>query len=234
MARKGGSRGGSKSGQKPKPTGGPSKSSARVKKMETYEDTLNEGGVDDCEWAVAGIVRHSRLTRYPVMFKRDQIMFNPQDESDEEDINANEGEEVLGLGPKAQSKKARRAEYEQEQEEDEEDYQEEMPLPKQRKEKVKADRSKDGRFGKAIESSDEDEGEDASDSEDDDEGWGRSYYSRPSNRRAKEDDDAFDEKREEEREMEEREVKRLQRKARESLGGAEDWGLDESLDVEAL
>lgn len=55
MARKGGSRGGSTSGQKPKPTGGPSKSSARVKKMETYEDTLNEGGVDDCELAAAGM-----------------------------------------------------------------------------------------------------------------------------------------------------------------------------------
>ena len=158
------------------------------------------------------------------MFKRDRIMLNPRDESDEEDVNANEGQEVLGLN----IPKSRKDEYEEDGDEEEDVYSDEELVPKVRKRKLKGkeDLSGKGRFGKAVVSSDEEE-EEGLNSEDE-EGWGRQYYSKPSNRREKEQEDHYDEKREEEREMEVREVKRLQKKAREAFGGAEDWGMDES------
>jgi len=153
------------------------------------------------------------------MFRRDQIMFNPQDESDE-DINADQGEEVLGLNLPSNDDDV---------EEVEDDYSEDEVAPMKRKSKAKADLSGKGRFGKPIPASDEEESTESDD--EDEEGWGRQYYSRPSNRREKETGE-FDATREEEREMEEKEVKRLQRKARESMG-AEDWGLDEDALQEA-
>lgn len=159
----------------------------------------------------------------PVMFKRDQIMFNPQDESDgEDDINGGQGEAVLGL-----DLPDRGGEDEDDQEEEEADWDE--AAPKARKEKVKPDLTTKGRFGKDEDSDDFEEEEDdsAAETDEDDEGWGRQYYSKPSARRAKERDDVYDEKREEERELEEKEVRRLQRRAREAIGGAEDWGLDD-------
>lgn len=154
------------------------------------------------------------------MFKRDQIMFNPQDDSDDDDdVNGGQGEAVMGLDlPEREDA---------EDDEDEDDWEE--AAPKARKEKVKADLSTKGRFGKDDDSDDfeEDDNDSAAGTDDDEEGWGRQYYSRPSARREKERDDVYDEKREEERELEEKEVQRLQRKAREAIGGAEDWGLDD-------
>ncbi|TXT15972.1 hypothetical protein VHUM_00475 [Vanrija humicola] len=158
------------------------------------------------------------------MFKRDQISFNPQNDSDDDDVNGEMGDEVLGLDVPS------RRRDEEEDEEFEEDDEDEAPLPKQRKAKAKADLSTKGRYGKEEVDSDE-ESEDGSDASgsgseiDDEEGWGRQYYSRPSTRREKETDD-YDEKREEERELEEKEVRRLQRRAREAMGG-DDWGLDD-------
>ncbi|WVW84972.1 hypothetical protein I302_107008 [Kwoniella bestiolae CBS 10118] len=179
---------------------------ARINKMDKYEDTLEPGSVDD------------------FMFKRDQITFNLQNESDDEDINANEGEEVLSLDLPKKSRKQLLREQAEEDEEDEEE-EDEIPQKKQRKEKKKPDLNGKGRFGKPIESSDEeeDEDDDSEGSTEDEERWGRQYYSKPSNRREKEDGRVDDEKREEEREMEEREVRRLQKKAREGMD-AEDFG----------
>jgi U3 small nucleolar RNA-associated protein 3 len=160
-----------------------------------------------------------------VMFKRDQITFNPQNESDDEDdILDGHGEEVLGLNLSDN-------EDEEGGEEEEFDEEAEQPLPKERKVKAKEDVSTKGRFGKSEVSSDEEvdsdtaSGSGSGSEEEEEEGWGRQYYSRPSTARAREKEGVTDEKREEEREMEEREVKRLQKKAREAIGGAEDWGL---------
>ncbi|ADV25693.1 U3 small nucleolar RNA-associated protein 3 [Cryptococcus gattii Ru294] len=190
-----------KSGSSAKPSSAPG---SKINKMERYEDTLEPGSVDD------------------FMFKRDQIIFNPQDESDDEDINADVGEEVLSL--ESARRQARQDEYE---EEEEEDYSEEEAPIKKRKEKSKDDLSTKGRYGKPIASSDEEDEEESGSSESEDENWGRQYYARPSNRREKEKEGAYlDEKKEEEREMEEREVKRLQKKQRETLGG-EDFGFDD-------
>lgn len=158
------------------------------------------------------------------MFKRDQIHFNPQHDSDD-DINAGQGEEVLGLGLDRDDDDDAEDEGE-----DEDEGEWDAPAKKGRKEKVKPDLSTKGRFGKeevsSDEYSDEDDDESGSGSEEEEEGWGRQYYSRPSTRRAKEKEDEYDEKREEEREMEEKEVRRLQRRAREALG-EDDWGLDD-------
>ncbi|WVQ73479.1 hypothetical protein IAR50_003051 [Cryptococcus sp. DSM 104548] len=183
-----------------KPTAAPG---ARINRMEDYEDTLEPGSVDD------------------FMFKRDQINFNPQDESEDEDVNGDEGEEVLSL-----EGARRRAREEQEEEYDEEEEEDSAPVKKGRKEKVKPDASTKGRYGKPIVSSDEEE-ESSGSSDSEDENWGRQYYSKPSNRREKEKEGDFgDEKREEERDMEEREVKRLQKKQREVLGG-DDFGMED-------
>ncbi|TYJ58368.1 hypothetical protein B9479_000914 [Cryptococcus floricola] len=184
-----------------KPTAAPG---ARINRMENYEDTLEPGSVDD------------------FMFKRDQISFNPQDESEDEDINEDEGEEVLSL-----EGARRRAREEQEEEYDEDEEEQSAPVKKGRKEKVKVDASTQGRYGKPIVSSDEEEEESSGSSDSEDENWGRQYYSKPSNRREKEKEGDFgDEKREEERDMEEREVKRLQKKQREVLGG-DDFGMED-------
>ncbi|WWC71037.1 uncharacterized protein I206_104990 [Kwoniella pini CBS 10737] len=188
---------------------------ARINKIDKYEDTLEPGSVDD------------------FMFKRDQISFNPQDDSDQ-DINADEGEEVLALKLPKKSRKEQEAEAEDDYEEEEE----EVPVKKQRKIKSKPDLNGKGRFGKPIESSDDEDEDDesgsGSNSDSEDENWGRQYYSKPSNRREKEDGRVDDEKREEEREMEEREVRRLQKKARENLH-SEDFGfVDEEILSEAV
>ncbi|WRT68042.1 uncharacterized protein IL334_005017 [Kwoniella shivajii] len=181
---------------------------ARISKIDKYEDTLEPGSVDD------------------FIFKRDQISFNPQDDDNEDDINADEGEEVLSL---KLPKRSRKSTDDDEGEEYAEEEEVKGKAVKQRKEKSKPDLNGKGRFGKAVVSSDEDDsgsgsGSSGSDSDTDDEAWGRQYYSKPSNRREKEEGKIDDEKREEEREMEEREVKRLQRKAREVLD-AEDFGI---------
>jgi U3 small nucleolar RNA-associated protein 3 len=158
-------------------------------------------------------------------------MFNPQDESDGDEDLGPDGEEVLSLNLPKRNKHA--------EEEEEEDYEEEEEMPattKPKKDKKKSDLLTKGRFGKPIVSSDEEEDDESgsgsgSGSEvEDEEGWGRSYYSRPSSRKEKEDlRGEYDEKKEEEREMEIKEVKRLQRKAREGLAG-DDWGLVEDTD----
>ena len=150
------------------------------------------------------------------MFKRDQIMFNPQDESDD-DINADQGEEVLGLNLPSQA-------GDDGTQDDEEQLSEEEIKSKKRKARSKPDLSTKGRFGKPIPNSDDEVF--TSGSSEDERGWGRQYYSRPSNRREKEKDE-YDETREEDRELEEKEVKRLQRKAREHMSGAEIWGFDD-------
>ncbi|OCF37300.1 U3 small nucleolar RNA-associated protein 3 [Kwoniella heveanensis BCC8398] len=214
MARKqrgGSGKGGVSSGSKAAAAPG-----AKINKTNSYEDTLEPGSVDD------------------FMFKRDQISFNPQDDSDD-DINGDEGEEVLSLKKPKRSSKSAEQDEEGDYYEEEED---EVPKKKERKAKGKADLSGKGRFGKPIVSSDEEQDdEDASgsgsESDSEDENWGRQYYSRPSNRREKEEGKVDDEKREEEREMEEREVKRLQRKAREVLH-AEDFGLIEDGTEDAI
>lgn len=166
-------------------------------------------------------------------------MFNPQDESDGDDDLGQDGEEVLSLNL---PKRNRGADIEDEEEFEEEEEEEEMPKVPSKKEKKNAKAKSDlltkGRFGKPIVSSDEEEEEDGSGSgsgsgssgDEDEEGWGRSYYSRPSSRKEKEDlRGEYDEKKEEDREMEIKEVKRLQRKAREGLAG-DDWGLVEDTD----
>lgn len=193
---------------------------ASIKRIESYEDTLQEGGVDDCECSWGTTL--GQLTAD--MFKRDQMMFNPRDEESDDDIGA-DGDEVLGLNVH----KFRRDEDAEEEDYGEED-EEEWSQPKQLKRlsKAKPDLSTKGRFGKEEEDSDDfSEDEEESGSESEDEGWGRQYYSRPSMRREKEDEDAYDEEREEARELEEKEVRKLQRRAREALSGAEDWGLDD-------
>lgn len=158
-------------------------------------------------------------------------MFNPQDESDGDDDFAQDGEEVLSLNLKKNRDEDIEEDYEDVEEEEEED--EEMPtLSKKEKAKAKAknDLLTKGRFGKPIVSSDEEDeasgsGSGSGSSDEEEEGWGRSYYSRPSSRKEKEDlRGEYDEKKEEEREMEIKEVKRLQRKAREGLAD-DDWGL---------
>jgi U3 small nucleolar RNA-associated protein 3 len=162
------------------------------------------------------------------MFKRDQIMFNPQDEASDEDI-IDDGEEVMSIA-KRQRPSPQEDELEAEEDEEMEDV-----APKKRKEKTKTDVSGKGRFGKPVVDSDEEEEDEetgsSGSSSEEEEGWGRQYYSVPSTRREKEKEGEYDEKREEERELEEREVKRLQRKAREALKG-EDYGLDdEEVDI---
>jgi hypothetical protein len=117
----------------------------------------------------------------------------------------------------------------------EDDYEEEeeeqaAPIKKSRKTKAK-DVTLRGRFAKTSSDEESDgEGDTDPESDPDAEGWGRSYYSRPSTRREREDgqltgEDA--ERREEERELELNEVKRLQKKLRQSMRGDDDWGLDE-------
>ncbi|BEI83254.1 hypothetical protein CcaverHIS002_0311220 [Cutaneotrichosporon cavernicola] len=179
---------------------------ASIKRIESYEDTLQEGGVDD------------------YMFKRDQIMIDPHEEESDGDIGA-DGDEVLGLNV---HKFGRDEDAEEEYEEGEEEWAE--PKQLKRLSKAKPDLSTKGRFGKEEEDSDdysEDDSEEDSGSESEEEGWGRQYYSRPSTRREKEDEGAYDDKREEDRELEEKEVRKLQKRAREALSGAEDWGLDD-------
>lgn len=155
------------------------------------------------------------------MFKRDQIMFNPRDDDDDEDINGDLGEEVFGLEEPKRRMTAEDDDEEMEEDEDDYDSEDDAPTGKQRKEKAKVDYSSKGRFGKESDS------EDAGSDSEEEEGWGRQYYSRPSTRREKEGDE-YDSEREEERELEEKEVRRLQRKGREAVA-AEDWGLDDVL-----
>ena len=170
------------------------------------------------------------------IFRRDQILFNPQDESDGDDDMGPEGEEVLSLNL------PRRKDTEEEEEEDQGEYvdEEEMPAvaPKSKAQKKKEDLKTKGRFGKAVESSDDEDlasgsgsGSGSGSEDEDEEGWGRSYYSRPSSRKEKEElRGEYDESKEEARELELQEVKRLQRKSREKLAG-DDWGLVELEDV---
>jgi U3 small nucleolar RNA-associated protein 3 len=164
------------------------------------------------------------------MYKRDQIMFDQQAESDDEVDDG--GEEIMAIPSR------RRRDEGEDVEEEEEGY--EAPTKKARKEKVKEDVSGKGRFGKPVVDSDDSAEESgsgsggSSESESEEEGWGRQYYAMPSSRRAKQDlnDDEYDEQREQDRELEEREVRRLQRKAREALS-AEDFGLEDEVVVQA-
>lgn len=170
-------------------------------------------------------------------------MFNPQDESD--DDLEEDGEEVLSLDkPKSSRKKSRAHVVEEEDAYEDEEEEEAVPAVKKRKDKSKADVTTKGRFGKPIVSSDEEEeggssgSGSGSGSDTDEERWGRQYYSRPSTRKEKEElrGEIDVEKRDEEREMEVKEVRRLQRKAREGMAG-EDWGFadgeEEAVDINA-
>ena len=153
------------------------------------------------------------------MFKRDQITFDRQDDSDD-DVNANQGEEVLGLNLPSQ-------EGDSGNENGEEKHPEQEFKSKKRKTKIKPDISTKGRFGKPIPNSDDEVSVGSSLEDEDERDWGRQYYSRPSNRREKEKDE-YDETREEDRELEEKEVRRLQKKARQSMSGAEVWGFTDT------
>lgn len=159
-----------------------------------------------------------------VMFKRDQIMFNPQDESDE-DMDV--GDEVMAIRGRPSGMDEDEVDYDDDEAEGEVDG----PTPKGRKEKPKKDVAK-GRFGKAIPDSDDSESGSSGSESEEEEGWGRQYYAMPSARREKQKEDEYDERREEDRELEEREVRRLQRKARENLD-ADDFGLEDDEDEPA-
>jgi U3 small nucleolar RNA-associated protein 3 len=151
------------------------------------------------------------------MFKRDQIMFNERDDSDE-DMDV--GEEVMAI---------RGRESDDQEDEHVQDDEDEMEAPRKvRKEKTREETPR-GRFGKAVVDSDASESGSDSESEDE-EGWGRQYYAMPSSRREKQNEDEYDERREEDRELEEREVRRLQRKARENLD-ADDFGLEDEVEA---
>ncbi len=154
---------------------------------------------------------------------RDKVSLNNErGGSDDEDYLTGQTEEVFGLN----------LPEERDDVEEEEEYDEEPVVKKGRKVKPVKDDSHRGRFGKAAvdsDDSDEDDEESEEDSEDDPdaEGWGRSYYSRPSTRREKDTGTTEDEeKREEERKLELLEAKRLQRKARMAMKSEEDWGLE--------
>ena len=193
------------------PTTGKSRRlTASSSNLDTYEDTLEEGGVDDCELSPRCI----KLTPV-VMFKRDQILFNDlRQEAQDEDVNGYEGEGVLDIPD------------EEEDDEDEmlDEDDEETPIRKPKTKSALLPDLNRGRFAKQDHPEEDEEDEaSGSGSESGSEAWGRQYYSRPSNRRAKED--PLDSAREEERELEENEVKRLQKKSRSELQGEDDWGL---------
>lgn len=164
------------------------------------------------------------------IFRRDQILFNPQDESDGDDDMGPEGDEVLSLNL------PRRKDVEEDEDQGEYVDEDEMPAvaPKSKAQKKKEDLKTKGRFGKPVESSDDEDlasgsgsGSGSGSEDEDEEGWGRSYYSRPSSRKEKEElRGEYDESKEEAKELELQEVKRLQRKSREKLAG-DDWGLVE-------
>jgi len=148
--------------------------------------------------------------------------------NDDDDLISDRGQEVFSLNLPRQ----RDAEEEYDQETyDDEDEDDVASKKKGRKTKVKADVSHKGRYGKSD--SDDSADEEAASSDDPDaESWGRSYYSRPSTRRGRdmEDDEGYgseEDRKEEERMLEEKEVKRLQRKMRIVIDGDADWGFDE-------
>ena len=147
------------------------------------------------------------------MFTRDQILFNDAYQAEQDDdVNGYEGEGVLDI-----------SEEEDEGFSDNEDD-DVIPSRKSTTKSTKQPNLKRGRFAKEdLDDVSEDEEALESGSSSGSETWGRQYYSRPSNRRAKED--PLDATREEERELEENEVKRLQKKARSELQGEDDWGL---------
>ena len=169
------------------------------------------------------------------MFKRDRIMFNPQNESEDEIDDG--GEEIMAIpSRRRRDEVADQNDDDDIAEDDEDEAYAAAPTKKARKERTKEDVSGKGRFGKPIvdsDASDEDgsgsgSSGSGSDSESEEEGWGRQYYAMPSSRRAKQDldGDEYNEQREQDRELEEREVRRLQRKAREALT-VQDFGLED-------
>jgi U3 small nucleolar RNA-associated protein 3 len=175
------------------------------------------------------------------MHQRDKIVLGDDHdepgqpaEQDDDDILAERGQEVFSLNlPK------RDAEQDYDEAYDDDEVDDVAPVKKGRKAKVKPDVSNKGRYGKSDSEDDEDD-EAASSDDPDAESWGRSYYSRPSTRRGREmEEENSDEEKEEERMLEEKEVKRLQRKMRSVIEGDEDWGFDEleagpSADVEKI
>ncbi|KAI5452762.1 something about silencing protein 10 [Naganishia albida] len=184
---------------------------ASIKRINTYEDTLEEGGVDE------------------FMHNRDKISLAPEQASDDEDdFIGNQGEEVLGLNmPDEEDEEA----YDEDEydEEDEEEY----PAKKGRKSRPAEDKTKKGRYGKE---SDDDESlgftdEESEADEDEDRGeesWGRQYYAKPSNRYARDaDDDDYDSDKELSKSLYAQESEALQKSIRRSMKGEEDFGLDE-------
>jgi len=199
---------------------------ANIKRLESYEDTLEPGGVDDRQSSLlsTSIVPSS----FADMFRRDQIMFDER-ESDDDDINMDQGQEVFGLNVQRKSRSQNDDEYDQEDDEEDEgdeEASEERPRRKSDSKEKKRSQLLTGRFAKAVSDDEDEDDEQGEESGSDDEAWGRQYYSRPSNRREKEGEE-YDEQREEEREMEVKEVKRLPRKARETMFSADDWGLED-------
>ncbi|KAJ9101026.1 hypothetical protein QFC20_005310 [Naganishia adeliensis] len=184
---------------------------ASIKRIDTYEDTLEAGGVDD------------------FMHNRDKISLAPEQASDdEEDFIGNQGEEVLGLNLPDEDEEPAYDEDEYDEEEEEE-----LPVKKGRKVKAMEDKTKKGRYGK---DSDDDESlgftdEESEADEDEDRGeesWGRQYYAKPSNRYARDaDDDDYDSDKELSKSLYAQESEALQKSIRRSMKGEEDFGLDE-------
>ncbi|ORX37186.1 Sas10 C-terminal domain-domain-containing protein [Kockovaella imperatae] len=172
-------------------------------RIENYEDTLQEGGVDD------------------YIFKRDQIFLDDwRNVEDQDDIDIGTGERVLDIPSFAEPSSS-----------DGESDDKGAESSRSGKKRAKApisDAQLRGRFAKEA-AAEVDVGDEIESSGDEEEGWGRQYYSKPSNRRAREDPQAYEASREEERELEVNEVRRLQKKARLDLRGTEDWGFDPQL-----
>ncbi|KAJ9113838.1 hypothetical protein QFC19_000031 [Naganishia cerealis] len=206
-----GKKGGKSSGVKPSAPAFSAKD-ASIKRINTYEDTLEEGGVDE------------------FMHNRDKISLAPDQVSDdEEDLIGNQGEEVFSLNLPNGDEDGD-DQYEDDYDEEEE---EEVPTPKTRKSKAMEDKSKKGRYAK---DSDDDEAlgftdEESDDDEDEDRGeesWGRQYYAKPSNRYARDaDNDDYDSDKELSKTLYAQESEALQKNIRRSMKGDEDFGLEE-------
>ncbi|KAJ9122682.1 hypothetical protein QFC24_004111 [Naganishia onofrii] len=190
------------------------KKDASITRINTYEDTLEEGGVDE------------------FMHNRDKISLAPERVADdEEDFIDNQGEEVFSLNlPTEEGEDQLEDEYDEEEEE--------APAPKARKSKPAEDKSKKGRYAKE---SDDDESlgftdEESESDEDEDraeESWGRQYYAKPSNRYARDaEDDDYDSDKELSKNLYAQESEALQKNIRRSMKGDEDFGLEE-IDDEA-
>lgn len=150
------------------------------------------------------------FTEYlPVHASRDKILLEGNDEGGDDD---GDEDEVFGLKGLAEDSDDEELQYEDEDEHEEEDD----DVPSQQPKKSKAKKGK----GKGKESS---ESNDSDDSEEE-ETWGRNksaYYSSNAAQLESDDDEA--------NELEEQEARRLQTKARETMG-EDDFGLGDQFE----